>query len=402
VNEGFSELAAFLNGYVVGGKDTLFASKPDMQLNDWPNDKTQTTAHYGSSFLFVNYFLNRFGAETTQALVADPKNGWASVDEVLTRANIRDSATQKPISADDVFQDWTLTNYIKDKTVGDGRYIYNNYSSAPTVKDSETLRTCPTGDQSRTVNQYGTDYIRITCRGKYTLTFQGSRATSLLPVDPHGGSYAFWSNKGDESDMTLSRTFDFSALKGPVTLSYWTWYDLEDHYDFVHLVASTDNGATWEILRTPSSTDDNISGNNYGWGYNTKSKIWKQESVDLSKFAGKKVLLRFEYITDAAVNGEGFLLDDVEIPQLGYTANFEQNDGGWQAAGFVRVQNRLPQTFRLALIQNGTPRSVQYLTLNPDQSLQLPLNLASDVVLVVSGTTRFTRTPAAYTFAIQP
>jgi len=401
MNEGFSEMAAFLNGYDLGRKDVLFATKPDMQLNDWPNDKTQTLAHYGSSFLFLNYFLDRFGSEITQALVADTKNGFDSVDDVLTRSNARDPATQKTVTADELFADWTLTNYLKDKTVGDGRYVYNNYPASPTVKHTEELRTCPVDNQTRTVNQYGADYIRIACRGQYTLSFQGSSAVNLLPVDPHGGLYAFWSNKGDDSDMTLSRAFDFTNLKNTVTLSYWTWYDLEEHYDFVHLVASTDGGSTWEILNTPSGTADNTSGANYGWGYNNKSNTWKQESVDLSKFAGKKVILRFEYITDAAVNGEGFLLDDIEISQLGYKTNFEQDAGGWEPAGFVRVQNRLPQTFRVALIKHGSTRSVQYLTLNADGSLQLPLNLTSDVVLVVSGTTRYTRTPAVYSFSIQ-
>ena len=57
---------------------------------------------------------------------------------------------------------------------------------------------------SRTVNQYGVDYIRINCPGNYTLRFEGATSTRLLPADPHSGSYAFWSNKGDKSDMTLT------------------------------------------------------------------------------------------------------------------------------------------------------------------------------------------------------
>ena len=47
------------------------------------------------------------------------------------------------------------------------------------------------------------------------------------------------------------------------------------------------------------------------------------EEVDLSQFAGQKVQIRFEYITDAAVNGEGFLLDDVQIDAINYQEDFE-------------------------------------------------------------------------------
>jgi hypothetical protein len=202
--------------------------------------------------------------------------------------------------------------------------------------------------------------------------------------------------------MTLARTFDFTGLKGAIDLSYWTWYDIEEHYDFVYLVASADDGKTWEVIRTPGSTEENITGANYGWGYNATSKGWVQEKVDLSKFAGKKVQLRFEYITDAAVNGEGFLIDDMSLPQLNYTCDFETDSCGWDAAGFVRIQNRLPQTYRVTLIQSGTPRTVRYLTLSADQTIQLPLELTGDATLVISGTTRYTRLPATYTISIQP
>lgn len=401
VNEGFSELAAFLNGYGVGNHDTVFTVNPDLQLNDWPNDENKTMPHYGASFLFFNYFLNRFGKEVTQALVSEPENGMVSIDKVLADFSLRDPITSQSINATDVFVDWTLANYLKDSSVGDGRYTYDNYKKAPTVQDTETIRSCPTNDLKRTVNQFGADYIRIICKGSYTLSFQGNREVGVLPTDAHSGKYAFWSNKGDESDITLSKTFDFTTIKDRITLSYWTWYDLEEHYDFVYLVASTDGGQTWQILQTPSSTNDNISGNNYGWGYNQKSKSWIQERVDLSQYAGKKVVLRFEYVTDAAVNGEGFMLDDIEIPQIGYQTDFETDIDGWEANGFVRIQNRIPQTYRLTLIQSGKPRSVQYLQVKPDQTFTMPLKLESDVILVVSGTTPYTRLPANYTFSIK-
>ncbi len=401
MNEGFSELAAFLNGYDVGGFDLLFARTPDLQLTDWPNDKSLTSPHYGASFLFLDYFLNRFGEKATQTVVADPANGLVSIDHVLAEENTTDPATGKPVTADDVFADWSLANYLHNASVGDGRYTYANYSGAPAVKDTETIRSCPTTNQSRTVDQYGTDYIHISCRGNFTLSFQGDQEVGVLPATVHSGNYAFWSNKGDESDMTLSQTFDFSNLQGPISMNYWTWYDLEEHYDYLYLVATTDGGNTWQIVKTPSCTEDNITGSNFGCGYNGKSNKWIQENVDLSQFAGKKVTLQFEYITDAAVNGEGLLLDDIQIPQINYKTDFETDNGGWQASGFVRMQNRLPQTFRVSLVQDNKPISVQYLNLDASQSLSLPLNLTGDVTLVVSGTTRFTRLPGNYTFSIK-
>jgi immune inhibitor A len=405
LNEGFSELATFLNGYDTGGFDWYYTSNPDMNLTDWLGGSADNGAHYGANFLFVTYFLDRFGEEATQALVHDQQNSLASVDNVLRQLNISDPVTSQQITADDFFLDWTLANFIHDPSVSDGRYVYKNYPDSPTTSDTESVVTCPQSPSTRTVNQYGVDYIRFSCPGDYTIKFTGSTLTRLLPADPYSGSYAFWSNKGDESDMTLTRQFDLTGISSPVTFSYWTWYDLENDYDYVFLEASTD-GISWEILTTPSGTADNPSGNSYGWGYNGQSNGWIQETVDLSTFAGQVVSVRFEYITDAAVTYEGFLLDDISIPEISYSEGFESGNGGWDGSGFVRIQNVLPQTYRLALITHSThATTVDILPVNTDQTAQIPVNIGSndvqDVVLVVTATTRFTREQSAYQFEIR-
>jgi hypothetical protein len=212
-----------------------------------------------------------------------------------------------------------------------------------------------------------------------------------------------WANKSDESDTTLTQTFDFTGSTGPLSLEYWTWYDLENGWDYLYLEASTD-GKNWYILPTPSGTSENPHWNSYGWGYTgfsgeSSRSHWIQERVDLSQFAGQKLTLRFEYITDSNVTGEGFLLDDLAIPEIGYSTDFENGYAGWQAEGWVRIQNVLPQSYALALISTGDSTRVQNITLNPDITADIPFTIGSgvdDVVLVVSGTARFTRQLAPY------
>jgi hypothetical protein len=408
VNEGFSDVAMLLNDYDTGGHDYLYALDPDLQLNDWPNDSDLTSPHYGASFLYLTYFLDRFGESATQALVNHPADGLEGVDQVLDSLSVTDPLTGQPIRADDLFADWVVANYLKDGSAGDGRYTYHNYPEAPQPSETESIRNCDHEIQTRDVRQYGVDYIQIECQGNQTLNFEGSILTSLLPASAHSGEYAFWSNKGDESDMTLTQLFDFSGQSGPLTLEYWTWYDIEEDFDYAYLLASED-GERWEMLFPPSGTGEDPTGANYGWGYNGASEggpEWVQESVDLSQYAGKQVYLRFEYITDAAVNGEGLLVDDISIPEIGYFSDFEQDDGGWQAQGFARVQNALPQHFRLSLItRRGGEVSVTPVQLSADNSASLPLLFdegVDEAVLAVSGTTRFTRQPAAYRFFFQP
>ncbi|MCZ2127573.1 MAG: immune inhibitor A [Anaerolineales bacterium] len=399
LNEGSSELAVLLNGYDTGGFDWLYVSNPDLQLNDWPNDHNATTPHYGAGFLFMTYFLDRFGEKATQALVKDPANGLESVDDVLKQINAADPLTGKPIATDDFFMDWALTNFLQNASIADGRYAYHNYPSAPRARETETISACPQDEFLRTVHQYGVDYIQINCAGDYTLDFTGSTVTGLLPVDPYSGKYAFWSNKGDESDMTLTREFDFSNVAAPIELSFQTWFDIEEDWDYVYLEVSED-GKEWQILPTPSGRGTNPSGNAYGWGYTGVSDGWINEQIDLSAYAGKKIFIRFEYVTDAAVNGEGFLLDDISVNADGYSSDFEADDGGWQADGFARVQNSLPQTFRLALVQDDT---ITFIPVAEDQTAQISLSLKSgkSAYLVVAGTTRFTRELATYQIEIR-
>jgi len=171
------------------------------------------------------------------------------------------------------------------------------------------------------------------------------------------------------------------------------------------LSASTD-GKTWTMLNPPGCNRDNLTGNNYGCGYNGKSGGYRQETIDLSEYAGKEVTLRFDYVTDAAVTAEGLSIDDVAIPQLGYASDFEQNDGGWQANGFVRIENRLPQSFQVTIVEKGSLPKVQTLTLDSTNRAVVTLDnpRAKDLTVIVSGITRFTREKANYAFsaALQP
>ncbi|NTU57045.1 MAG: hypothetical protein HGA79_12425, partial [Anaerolineales bacterium] len=145
------------------------------------------------------------------------------------------------------------------------------------------------------------------------------------------------------------------------------------------------------------------SGNSYGWGYTGATGDWIEETVDLSKFPGQKVQIRFEYITDAAVNEEGLLLDDVRVDAVGYRSDFEADDGGWVAEGFARVDNVLPQTYRLSLILKGDTTTVTNIELSPDQTVEIPISLNSgdEAILIVAGTTRFTTIPAEYQIEVK-
>jgi hypothetical protein len=402
MNEGSSELASFLNGYGAGFEQA-FIFDTDLQLNTWGED---STPHYGAGFMFMAYFLDRFGDEATQALVNDQANGMRAVDDVLAALAITDPATGEPVTAQDVFADWVIANYLGDPDVADGRYDYHNHPDAPTVEfPADSFSRCPV-DEAATVSQFGADYYEIDCDGDLTFNFTGSLPVQVVAAMPYSGRYAYWSNKGDDSDMRLVREFDFTGLD-TVTLNFQTWYEIEEDWDYTYVVVSADGGQTWDIIETPSGTDTNPVGNNLGWGYTGFSGggsegEWIEESVDLSAYAGQVVLVGFEYVTDDAFNMSGLLVDDVSIPELNFSDDFEAEDESWTAEGFVRIDNLLPQEFVVQVIVEGDETTVHRLEL--DENNQGSLTVSVDggrAVLVVSGVTPVTEQKASYEFTIE-
>ncbi len=398
LNEGFSELATLLNGYDAGGFDIVYMNYPDLQLNDWSDDPFVNDAHYGASFLYTTYLLDRFGENITKQVVADPLNGFSSIDHVFQINGLIDPQTGKPITADDFFLDWTITNYFLDPLLGDGRYDYSNYDGATVASTTDSITDCDNVSLSAEVKQYGVDYYEIYCPNQEIhLTIKGEPTVNVLP-DVTGEGKFMWSNRADTSAMSLSQEFDLTGVSGPVTLTYQTWYDLEKDYDYLYLMAS-ENGIDWEILTTPSCTMLDVNGNSYGCAYNGQSNRWLTETVDLSKFAGKKVTLTFEYVTDAAVTAEGLILDNVSIPEIGYSTDFEEDNGGWIPQGFVRIGNAIPQTFLVSVVSTGENGSIQKFNLQSGDVLDLtldPLPSFTSYIITISGSARYTRQDAQY------
>lgn len=400
VTEGLSELAVELNGYDTGGFSYMFAVNPDLQLNFWPgNEQGDSSPHYGASYLFMRYLNQRYGKSSIMELVASPLNGFESIDEVIGKIDIRDN---KPVTSEQIFQDWSIANYLNgasDPRINDE---YGDLFYFPGFLPTETL-SCENQDwQERTVSQFGTDYIEIDCGGGFNVEITSLPTIRILPENPHSGDHFFWSNYGDESNMSLTQLFDLTNVSAPIMFDFWTWYDIEKDYDYLYLSATTD-GRNWKLLKTETCTENDPTGANYGCGLNGKSGGWINERVELSEFSGQKVTLRFEYITDMAVNGDGFLIDDVSIDAIDYFSDFEKDQGGWLAKGFVRIKNLLPQNFGVAILNDMTElpdeKTISMGGLNYHMRIEnnQPPNKP---IVIISGLTRYTYQPANYRIRI--
>jgi hypothetical protein len=194
------------------------------------------------------------------------------------------------------------------------------------------------------------------------------------------------------------------------TLRFSAWYNIEDGWDYAYVAVSTDGGETWQLLPGRHTTDENPVGNAFGVGWTGISgggdaPVWVDEEVDLTPFAGEEVLLRFEYVTDDAVNEAGFLLDDISIEEIGFQDNGEDGPSGWESEGWLLTDNQLEQRWLVQLIRAaGDNVSVETMQVGPDGTGQLTSEGGTSdetVILAVSGLTQHTTEPASYSYAIQ-
>lgn len=402
VNEGLAELASALNGFDPGGADLAFMANPDTQLNTWGAEPGSNAPHYGGAYLFMAYFLDRFGEEATRAMVASPENGIAGFNHALAEAGAN-------LTFDDVFADWLVANLLDDDQTEDGRFGYKNIDPEQ-VNLEASYRRFPAFEDGGEVSQFAADYFELRGQGDVTLDFSGNPLIGLVDAQAHSGDYAFWSNRADDSSSTLTQTFDLRDVDS-ATLNFWTWYDLEEDFDYAYVQVSTDSGATWTSLPGNNTTNTNPNGNSFGHALTGQSgrgssPEWIEEQIDLSAYAGQEVLVRFQYITDDAVNNPGMLIDDISIPEIGYSSDFEADDGGWGSEGWIRTNNHLKQDWLVQVVEAGRNGvDVQRLDVGPDGRGSLDLSSlganGGRAYLIISAVTPVTTEKAQYSFEIR-
>ena len=339
LNEGMSVLAQHLTGYSAD-YDGAYLADPTTQLDTW-NANGDNNAHYGGAYLFLLYLYDRYGRGMIRTIVGDSRyTNFPLIDDALHKRHIS-------TTADQLFADWVVANEVNKPTAHATRLGYHDLAYAATVNATDALPVSRTAQ----VPPYAPQYIKLPDLAGHAplhLTFSGSPTVPLIGTSARGGFW--WSNRGDMSDTRLERTIDLRHVRS-AHLRFQAWWNIEKEYDFAFVEASTDGGKTWTTLPGTDTTTNNATGANYGHGYTGDSKAWRNETVDLSRYTGKQIKLRFEYITDDEVNLQGFLLRHITIPEIGFNDTFS----GWHGQGFVRVdQNVLPARWTVQLVERTT------------------------------------------------
>ena len=101
-------------------------------------------------------------------------------------------------------------------------------------------------------------------------------------------------------------------------------------------------------------------------------------------------------------------VDDISVPEIGYSDSAESDSAdGWQTAGFVRLADKLPQSYFLSVVKlKGNGFEVQPVTVTPGGKASVTVSGLGTgwdkAVLVIAGTTPHNILQANYSLKVHP
>lgn len=337
LNEGMSTFSEFLGGYGHDDRSiNFYLDHPENSLVNWDEHvgaKTgpETIADYGQVYLFTLYMNDKFGQEFIRDLALKETQGINSVNEVLKAHGYNLDFTQ-------VYQNFITALALDSDKVGNGVYNFDSINLRDLTVDTNGTKRGKTVDyegavkfEKEGVPAWGGDFKQLDFQDKIrSISFDGVDFLSTpwqSVADPKNATNkVLWGNTGDEADNAIILEADLSGVES-ATLNFDNYLDIEEQWDFGVVQVSTDGGETWKSLENENTRTDVVK---EGYpkikenvpGFTGNLKTWQEESFDLSEYAGQKVLVSFRYLTDWGHTDSGWFIDNIEIPEIGYS-----NDG---------------------------------------------------------------------------
>jgi len=303
INEGLSMFAEYLTGYIVGNDAySTFEALPENSLVAWGDQGgLEIVADYGTVFLYHMYLYEKFGQDFIQAEFHNPLNGISSINSTLAAFN-------KQTDFGEIYHDFSVAVLIDSKQAN-YRYGFEALDVAIDIGTADEPN--PDAFDTPGAPPWGSDYVWIEGEGLAKFSFNGVNYTTFDTGWTSDGEVLY----GGYGDL-LDNWAIFPATGGGA-LTFDTYWDIEDYWDFGFVQVSTDGGHTWTSLANAYTTDlydpsahptviENLPGLT-GW-----SGGWMNVSYDLSAYTGD-VLLAFRYVTDWATPYDGWYVDNVHV-----------------------------------------------------------------------------------------
>jgi hypothetical protein len=128
--------------------------------------------------------------------------------------------------------------------------------------------------------------------------------------------------------LTLKNPVPLPAHADVVYLTFWHYFDFEENFDGGVVEVSTDNGQTWldtgpgmfngAYNGSIGAADSPIFGRSAFTGLTPHAPGNTFTAIDLTSLIGEEILIRFRAVTDSAVGGSGWYVDDIIVSVFHY------------------------------------------------------------------------------------
>ncbi len=160
--------------------------------------------------------------------------------------------------------------------------------------------------------------------------------TTFVSYWSEGHSFADsrYGNSKDNTNnfFTLNDTINLIGAINP-RLEFMAKWATETTFDYTRIQVSTNFGSTWTNLA--GRFTETVGGQPSYHGVQS----WIYERINLNAYIGQRIKLRFNYITDSGIPGDGFYFDNFRV--------INYSDG---PVGITQTGNEIPKHF--ALMQN--------------------------------------------------
>lgn len=379
VDEGLADLAGFLCGYghSEGHVAYYMVYHPFTALTFWGSGLED----YGASYLFQLYLFEKFGgAAFTSALVQEQANGIEGIENTLAAFGVRESF-------DEIFDNWTVANYVDDTRKSGGiygyetldigsidtwgysiEYVMENFWWGPPDEAQFEVPSAWLGDPQ----PYTAQYYRFTNEKKADVWIDGE---DFSGTPAYSGIYEWYSDAEAWAWRSFGQTFDIPATGA--TLDFMTFYEIEGDWDYGYVEVfdqDTDEWYTLDALGTVNyvahgqdnpSTPVEREPTTYEaagrwFGFTGDSGGWIPVSMDLTPFAGHTIDLYFTTWQDGAFTLQMMYVDDISIPEIGFVDDVEAGEDGWSSTGWYVTDGILNNGFGVVTIDTKGVDTARY------------------------------------------
>jgi hypothetical protein len=355
VDEGLADMAGYFCGYghSSGHIAYYFVYHEWTPLTFWGSGLED----YGASYLFQLYLYEKYGgAAFSSALVQEQANGIEGIENTLAAFGYQDSF-------DEIFDNWTIANYIDDTRAADGQYGYDTLELGTIDTWGYSIEWAlstfygapweapfgvdvPSSLWFTDPRPYTAHYFRFYNDKKATVWIDGADFSGTLP---NSGVYEWYSDVEAWAWRSFYQSFDIPA--GGATLDFMTYYDIEGDWDYGYVEVYDQDTGEWYTLdaagtvnyvahpqdnpNTPDEREPLAYETAGRWhAFTGNSGGWMPVSMDLSPFAGHTIDLYFTTWQDGAFTLQMMYVDDIAIPEIGFLDDVEAGEGSWASTGW--------------------------------------------------------------------